>query len=98
MRILPVRFRKETWADLESLSRLLRDSGATDVVVRRYVQRITDRCFRIGDIPEGYPARDDLGQGLRAAPFERSALIVYRIEPNAVEIVNVFYRRRNYTG
>ena len=38
----------------------------------------------------------DLGPGIRIAPFEHSAVVAYRVEDDAVEIVNVFYGGRDY--
>ena len=39
--------------------------------------------------------RDDLAQGLRTVPFERTAVIVYRVT-SCVEITNIFYGGRDY--
>jgi len=40
-------------------------------------------------------ARDDLAPGTRTVPFERSALIAYRVENERVVITNIFYRGRD---
>lgn len=98
MRSLPVRLREEALADLEEILTHLVDSGADDAVVDGFVDRIRQKCFSIGHMPEGYPARPDLGSGIRLVPFERSAVIAYRIEEEAVEIVNVFYGGRDYAA
>ena len=98
MRRLPVRLRVEAVDDLWRIGQVLLGAGVSEAVTNGFVDRIERRCHAIGDAPQGYPAREDLGPGLRAVPFERSALIVYRLEPDAVEIVSVFYRGRNYTG
>jgi toxin ParE1/3/4 len=34
--------------------------------------------------------------GARMLPFDRSAVIIYRIEGDVVRIINIFYRGRNY--
>jgi toxin ParE1/3/4 len=47
-------------------------------------------------VPEGNPARSDLGPGIRLAPFERSAVILYCLTDTAVEIVRVLYGGRDY--
>ena len=47
-------------------------------------------------MPRGGRPRDDLEPGLRTVPFERSAVIAYRVESDSVLILNVFYGRRDY--
>ena len=70
-------------------------SGSSDVS-RKFVRGIRDRCLRIGDAPLAGRIRDDLALGLRSAPFEPSAVIVYMIENDVDRIVNVFYGGRDY--
>lgn len=53
------------------------------------------RCRKIGDAPNGGRPRDDLEPGLRTVPFERTAIVAYRVTDN-VEITNVFYGGRDY--
>lgn len=61
-----------------------------------FIGRIRARCRTIGNVPFGGVARDDLGSGLRMTPFERSAVIMYRVLDDRVQIVNVFYGGRDY--
>jgi toxin ParE1/3/4 len=61
-----------------------------------FVRRIKSRCERIGIVPMGGVARDDLQPGLRIVPFEHSAVIAYVIEDDQVCITNVFYGGRDY--
>jgi toxin ParE1/3/4 len=63
---------------------------------RRFIQRIRDRCERIGAAPMGGRPRDDLSPGLRTTPFERSVVIAYVVEGGAVQITNIFYGGRDY--
>jgi toxin ParE1/3/4 len=60
------------------------------------VTRIIERCQRIGIVPHGGRSRDDLAAGLRTVPFERRAVIDYRVTDEIVEITNVFYGGRDY--
>ena len=60
-----------------------------------FVERVRARCEKIGDAPLGGRRRDDLRPCLRSVPFEKSPLILYRVA-EAVEIVNIFLRGRNY--
>jgi len=96
MRRLPVRYLLDAAADLDSIFDHLLDQGASPRIARAFVERIEVQCERIGGLPEGYPAHPDLGPGIRISPFERSAVIAYRLAGDAVEIVNVFYGGRDY--
>ena len=40
--------------------------------------------------------RDDLIPGLRIVPFERSALIAYVVDADAVRIISIFYGGRDF--
>ena len=60
-----------------------------------FVTRIMARCHKIGDVPFGGRARDDLVPGMRTVPFERSAVVAYRVT-DVVEITNIFYGGRDY--
>ena len=41
-------------------------------------------------------ARDDLQRGVRLLPFERTAVIAYRVLSSEVEVINIFYGGRDY--
>lgn len=96
MQDLPVVFREAALADIEEIVRYLRDQGANPGTAHSFVDRIKARCQRIGRVPEGNPARPDLGPGFRLAPFEHSAVIVYRLTDDTVEILRIYYGGRNY--
>ncbi|SDN45109.1 toxin ParE1/3/4 [Methylobacterium phyllostachyos] len=65
-------------------------------VAEGFIRRIIARCRRIGDAPHGGRPRDDLEPGLRTVPFERSAVIAYRVGAESVTITNVFYGGRDF--
>lgn len=96
MRKLAVRYRPEAVADLEDIFYYIARSGAGGSVAERYLRRITDRCDRIGETPHAGRVRDDLRPGLRTVPFERTVVIAYMVEADAVRIVNVFYGGRDF--
>jgi toxin ParE1/3/4 len=95
---LPVTFRPEAQEDLgrifDRIFAVSRNVGTAE----HFVRRIRDRCARIGLLPFGGRARHDLGPGLRLTSFERSVLNAYRVEPDRVEIINLFGRGRDYEG
>ena len=93
---LRVLYRPEAYADLEDIFRFVLRIGGNQITAERFVRRIKARCDKIGILPFGGRSRDDLAPGLRTVPFERRAIIVYKVEPNCVRIVNVFYGGRDY--
>lgn len=93
-----LRYRPAAVADLEDIYRAVLHVSTSPVVARRYVERIRDRCRRITVLPQGGGLRDDLAPGLRSVPFERRAVIVYRVLGQTVEITNVFHGGRDYTA
>ncbi|MFY9627610.1 MAG: type II toxin-antitoxin system RelE/ParE family toxin [Methylocystis sp.] len=96
MRRLEVRYRPEALDDLLWIYRFIHRAAGSPASADRYVTRIRDKCRRIGDVPYGGRARDDLAPGLRTTPFEKSAVIAYKVEADCVRITNVFYGGRDY--
>lgn len=93
---LEVGYRPEALADLEEIFRFVLRRSASPSTARRYVERLRERCRRIGTLPEAGRPRDDLLPGLRTVPFERVAVIAYRLADGRVEITNIFYGDRDY--
>ena len=60
-----------------------------------YIERLEASCLRLGIFPDMGRAAEDLGPGLRLHPVERRAMIVYRVAPDAVEILGVYYGGRD---
>lgn len=89
-------YRPEAIDDLEHIYRFLRDLSLDPATARAYVVRIRERCRRIGKVPQGGTARDDLEPGIRTVPFERRAVIAYRLSDRCVEITNIFYGGRDF--
>jgi toxin ParE1/3/4 len=93
-----LRYRPAALADLEDIFRGVLRVSASPVVARRYVERIRARCRRILPVPLAGRPRDDLAPGLRTVPFERRAVIVYRVSGAVVEITNIFHGGRDYAA
>ena len=96
MRRLPVVFQGEAEADLAGIFHVVLHASQDQSVAEGFIRRIIARCHRIGDAPHGGRPRGDLEPGLRTVPFERSAVIAYRVETESVTITNVFYGGRNF--
>jgi toxin ParE1/3/4 len=93
---LPVTFRMEALADLQTIYLIVLERSDYEAVADGFVQRIMARCRRIGDAPNGGRLRDDLFPGLRTVPFEGRAVIAYLARDHRVEITNVFYGGQDY--
>jgi toxin ParE1/3/4 len=83
---------------MEDIYRLIYRATLSPAVADGFIKRIRERCRRIGDVPLGGRLRDDLQQGLRAVPFERRAVIAYKVESDCVRITNIFYGGRDYAA
>ncbi len=60
-----------------------------------FIDRIEASCISLGTFPEMGRKAEDLGPDLRLHPFERRAMIVYRVTPKAVEVLGVYYGGRD---
>jgi toxin ParE1/3/4 len=58
--------------------------------------KLYSRCESLAEFPLKGRARDDLMKGLRVLPFEKKAIIAYRILADMVEVLNMFYDGRDY--
>jgi len=91
-------YRPAALDDLDDIFRGVLRVSASPVIARRYVERIRARCRLIPMLPYAGRPRDDLAPGLRTVPFERRAVIVYRVVGGAVEITNIFHGGRDYAA
>ena len=66
--------------------------------VRAYIVRIRSRYARVGLAPMGGAPQAALGDGVRSVPFERTATIFYRVEPDRVLILRILRRGRDVTA
>ena len=96
MRRLEVFLREEALADLADIYNHIARVSGSPVTAIGFVRRIKARCERIGIVPMGGVARNDLQPGLRTVPFEHSAVIAYVVEDDQVSVTNVFYGGRDY--
>lgn len=96
MRQLKVRYRPEAVDDLEDIFRYVFRISASQVTAQNFVGRLRARCRRIGLVPLGGRARDDLEPGLRTVPFEHIAVIAYTVDGDCVRVTNIFYGGKDY--
>jgi toxin ParE1/3/4 len=94
-----LRFRPEALVDLDTIARAIWRASRSRDRARRYIARVMERCRHIATLPHAGRPRPDLAPGLRTVPFERRLAIVYRVlEPEVVEITNVFHGARDYAA
>jgi toxin ParE1/3/4 len=95
IRRLDVRYKPQARSDLDEIFWYIAVSKQNPKAALDYVNRIDERCQRIGDAPRSGRLRSDLLVGLRTIPFEGSVLICYEITNEAIWITNVFRRGRD---
>jgi toxin ParE1/3/4 len=96
MKSLRVTFRPEAQADIQNLLLSIFSVSQNFETTSRYIARLTGRCETIGDAPNGGRRCGPPHLQLRLVPFEQSAIIVYRLEPDRVRIVRIFSSRSDY--
>lgn len=93
---MAVRLRASAIQDLKDIYGWIASESGYPQIAEKFVNRIFDRCESLGDFPMKGRARDDLQPGVRILPFERTAIIAYRIQVDAAEVINIFYGGRDY--
>lgn len=96
MKQLPVVYLESARQDFRDIFDRVEGAAQNTDTAFAFISRIYDACERIGDVPHSGRSRGDLLPGLRTMPFERRAVIAYRVVDDMVEILNVFYAGRDY--
>ncbi len=96
MKRLTVRLRARANQDLKDIYDWVVAESGYPQIAEKLIARIFDRCESLGEFPMMGRARDDLQPGVRILPFERIAVIAYRILAGEVEVINIFYGGRDY--
>lgn len=94
---LRVVLRRSALEDLQSIFSWI-DAATGPQIAHTYVRRIRDQCSRLGDFPKRGRSRDDLAPGVLTIPFERAALIAYRVSEDEVQIVRILHKGRDISG
>ena len=84
--------------DISSILTYVMQSSQNLTTAERYIDRLFERCERIGDAPFGGVARPDLAPDLRMVVFERSIVILYQVQGNIVRITNILSGSRDYAA
>lgn len=59
-----------------------------------FVQEVRERCYRIVQVPAGYPLAPEYGENVRKLPFG-NYLILYTIHADDVVILHIPHSARN---
>jgi toxin ParE1/3/4 len=86
----PVRFSVEARTQLAELEEYLADRFYPRNA-ERYVLRIAQACFSLGNAPHRGTSREDLGHGVRVVGFERRVSIYFRVKVDEIVIAGIFY-------
>lgn len=89
-------FRPEARSDMDVFYFSILDLSKSFVTADRYIDRLGARCEKIGDAPFGGRVFGSSELNLRLVPFERSAVIIYRVEQGRIIIERVFSGRSDY--
>ena len=84
MKTYSLEYRPSAQRDIESIADYIYERTGHGVTALRYVRRLRDRCRKICKAPFACVARNDLGDGIRMAVFERSAVILYVVDDKRV--------------
>jgi toxin ParE1/3/4 len=88
--IYQVIFSKLAFRQLKSIERHFVRRGSPQNAVA-FVERIVQRCERIGLAPYQGSNEDQFRQGVRTTGFEKSATIAFRVVGETVRILSVSY-------
>ena len=65
-------------------------------IAGRYLDRIEKLCASLDTMPERGVDRSALGRGLRTVAMERRVQVIYRVDPDTVEVLRVLYAGRDF--
>jgi toxin ParE1/3/4 len=93
---LHVRVRAHANQDIKDIFDWVVSESGHLQTAEKFIDRIYDACETLSEFPLKGRARDDLKQGVRTLPFERTAVIAYRVLTGEVEVLNIFYGGRDW--
>lgn len=96
MKRLQVRLRAQANQDIKNIFDWIASESGHPPTAEKFIGRIYDVCETLGEFPLKGRERDDLKQGVRTWPFERIAVVIYRVLSDEVEVLSIFYGGRNW--
>lgn len=98
MKRLKVEYKEDAIGDLEDIFSYVFEGSNNFIIAKNFTNRIFERCEKIGNVPNGGVCRPDLGENIQLIPFEKKAVILYKIENESIVIVNIIYGGREYNS
>lgn len=95
--IRPVIITPTAEADLLHIAMWIAEHAGAEIALG-YVDRVRTRTDRLQDFPYRGVAKPEFGDGVRSLSFERSLLILYRVEDAAVRVLRVVSAERDLRG
>jgi toxin ParE1/3/4 len=89
---MSIRFTRQAERDLEEIGDII--SADHPSIALRFIRDIREHCDRIALTPLAYPARPELGPGIRCCVHQRY-LILFQPGPIVVLIVRVLHGNRD---
>jgi toxin ParE1/3/4 len=91
-----LRIRRQAHEDIKNIYDWIAVEYGDIQAAKRVADDIYTRCESLMEFPLKGRPRDDLSKGLRILPFEKRAIITYRVVAGTVEVLNIFYGGRDY--
>lgn len=88
----PLGFAPKALADLAAIGRYIAEDNPDRALT--FIAELEAKAARVAERPLGFPARDDISPGLRAALHGRY-LILFRDLPEEVRVVRVIHGARD---
>jgi toxin ParE1/3/4 len=89
---MDIRFSIQAELDLEEIGDTI--AAASPLAALRFIRDIRHHCDRIATAPLAYPARPELGSGIRCCVHQRY-LIFFEPRPSVVLIVRILHGSRD---
>lgn len=96
MKRFEVEYRPEARSDIDRLYFSVLFISHSLQTADQYFNRLYERCESIGSAPHGGKRCGPTRLALRMVPFERSAIILYRVGNELVEVTRIFSSRSDY--
>lgn len=94
--MLRLEYRPAALADLDAIYDFIAPENPRRAL--SFIEDIRSRCRMLCVHPQLGPAHEDLALGIRIYPMRGRVVVAYRIAPNAIQIVRVFYGGQEYAA
>lgn len=92
--MLSLAYRPAAVADLDAIFDFIGADNPARALT--FVDQVRGQIRKLCAYPQLGPAREDLGQGIRIFPMLGRVVVAYRVQPEAIEVVRVFYGGQDY--